>query len=266
MTEAGGPDEYGFVADLYDHVVPYRDRQDVAFFVEAATRAGSPVLEIGCGTGRVLVPVARAGIEIVGLDASPGMLDVCRRRLGDEPAEVRARARLVQADMRTFDLGRAFTLVTVPFRPFQHLLSVGDQLACLRTIRRHLADDGALILDLFNPSLDALANPRLGEEVGDEPEFRMPDGRRVTRRHRTVAEDRFNQVNRYELVYYVTHPDGREERLVHGFSLRYLFRFEAEHLLARAGFEVERLYSGYDKREYGSHYPGELVFVARKGA
>jgi hypothetical protein len=177
---------------------------------------------------------------------------------------VQARARLVEADMRSFDLGRAFTLVAIPFRPFQHLLTVDDQLACLRTIRRHLVGDGALILDLFNPSLDALANPRLGEEVGDEPEFRTPDGRRVVRRHRTIAEDRFDQVNRHELVYHVTHPDGREERLVHAFSLRYLFRFEAEHLLVRAGFEVERLYSGYDKREYGSHYPGELVFVARK--
>jgi len=266
MTDAGDPDDYGFVADLYDHVVPYRDRQDVAFFVEAATRAGSPVLEIGCGTGRVLVPIARAGVEIVGVDASPGMLDVCRRRLGDEPADVRARARLVEADMRSFDLGRTFTLATLPFRPFQHLLTVGDQLACLRTVRGHLGDGGMVILDLFNPSLEALAHQPVGEEFGEEPEFRTPDGRRVVRRHKTVAQDRFNQVNRHELVYYVTHPDGREERLVHGFSLRYLFRFEAEHLLARAGFTVEHVYAGYDKSEYGSRYPGELVFVARKNA
>ena len=62
--------------------------------------------------------------------------------------------------------------------------------------------------------------------------------RRVTCRHETVARDRFNQVNHFELIYYVTHSDGRAERLVHAFPMRYLFRFEAEHLLARAGFEV----------------------------
>jgi hypothetical protein len=92
----------------------------------------------------------------------------------------------------------------------------------------------------------------------------MPDGRRVTRHHRLVAQDRPSQTHQVELVYYVTHPDGREERLVHSFAMRYLFRFEAEHLLARAGFEVEHLYAGYDRRPYGSTYPGELIFVARR--
>lgn len=69
--------------------------------------------------------------------------------------------------------------------------------------------------------------------------------------------DRANQVNRIELIDYVTHPDGGQERLVHGFPMRYLFRFETEHLLARSGFEVERLYAGFDKSAYGSTYPGE---------
>lgn len=66
------------------------------------------------------------------------------------------------------------------------------------------------------------------------------------------------------MIYYITHRDGREERLTHAFALRYLFRFEAEHLLARADFAVEQLYAGFDKSGYGSKYPGELIFVARK--
>jgi len=264
MNRAGGSDEYALVADLYDHVVPYRDRPDITFFVEAAKESGSPILELGSGTGRVLIPIARAGFEIVGLDLSPRMLAVCRQRLGGEPEAVQARVQLVQGDMRDFDLGRTFSLVTIPFRPFQHLLTVEDQLSGLASIRRHLVDRGVLILDAFNPSLDALANRSIGEEFGEEPEFSLADGRRVVRRHKTVAQDRFNQVNHFELLYYVTHPDGREERLVHSFPMRYLFRFEAEHLLARAGFAVEHLYAGYDRSVYGSTYPGELLFVARK--
>jgi SAM-dependent methyltransferase len=264
MSPAGGYEEYAFIADLYDYVVPYRDRPDVAFFVDAAKEAGSPILEVGCGTGRVLIPTARAGLDIVGLDLSAHMLAVCRQRLQEESAAVQARVQLVQADMRTFELGRTFTLATIPFRPFQHLTTVGDQLSCLASIRRHLDDRGTLILDLFNPSLDALVHQPVGEEFAEEPEFSMPDGRRVIRRHKTVARDRFSQTNHHELVYYVTHPDGRQERLVQAFPLRYLFRFEAEHLLARAGFEVEHLYAGYDKSAYGSTYPGEMIFVARK--
>jgi SAM-dependent methyltransferase len=222
------------------------------------------VLEIGCGTGRVLIPTARAGIEIVGLDLSPGMLEVCRERLRHEPDAVQQRVTLVHSDMRQFDLGCAFTLATIPFRPFQHLLDVDDQLACLASIRRHLAAGGRLIFDVFNPSLDALVNMPIGQETGMEPEFAAPGGRRVTRCFKIVATDRFAQINDIELIYDVTHADGRQERFIHAFRMRYLFRYEVEHLLTRAGFIVEHLYAGYDRSQYGSTYPGELVFVARK--
>jgi SAM-dependent methyltransferase len=252
------------IAELYDYVVPYRERPDVAFFVEAAKESSGPVLEVGCGTGRVLIPTARAGVEITGLDLSPHMLEVCRGRLKAEPEEVQSRVRLVQGDMRQFELSQAFKLVTLPFRPFQHLTMVEEQLACLGCIHRHLAEGGKLILDIFNPKLEALVRTDFGEEISEEPEFSMPDGRRVIRRHKVVSRDVPNQINHVELVYYVTHPDGRQERLVQAFPMRYLFKFEAEHLLARARFAVEQLYADYDKSPYGSKYPGELIFVARK--
>lgn len=257
-------DEYAPIADLYDWVALYRERPDVAFFVEAAREAGGLVLEIGCGTGRILIPTARAGVDIVGLDLSPHMLTVCHERLLQESDDVRGKAQLVQGDMRTFDLKRRFSLITLPFRPFQHLVAVEDQIACLANVRRHLVDGGRVILDLFNPSLDALVSQTDGEEFGEEPEFQTPDGRRVVRRHRTAFHDRFSQVKHVEIIHHVVHPDGREERLVHAFPMRYLFRFEAEHLVARCGFQVERVYAGYDRSEYGSKYPGELIFVARK--
>jgi len=87
----------------------------------------------------------------------------------------------------------------------------------------------------------------------------------VRRRQKTIAIDRFQQVGHYELIYYVTHPDGRQERLVQAFPMRYLFRFEAEHLLVRAGFTLEHVYADFDKNPYGSTYPGELLMVARRG-
>jgi len=256
--------EYAFTAAFYDHIVPYQERADVAFYVGAATRAGGPVLEVGCGTGRVLVPTVEAGIEIVGVDWSEEMLDVCRTRLAALPPAVRSRARLVRADMRDFDLSEVFPLVTVPFRPFQHLLTVDDQIRCLECLRRHVAEEGQLILDVFNPGLHYLAADNIGEEMGEEPEFVMSDGSRVVRTYRTVSRDLFDQIIDVELIYYVTHPDGREERLVDAFPLRYLFRFELEHLMVRAGFRVERILGGFDQSPYGSaEYPGELIVVAR---
>jgi SAM-dependent methyltransferase len=257
-------DQYAEVAEYYDFVPAYRERADVDFYVEAARASGGPVLEVGCGTGRVLIPTARAGIEIVGLDGSPQMLQVCRRRLLQEPPDVQARARLLEGDMRRFTVDRTFALVTIPFRPFQHLVTVNDQLACLTSIRRHLTDDGRLVFDIFNPSLNMLVTKPVGEEFDSDPEVDMDDGRRVYRRGKIVAHDRFTQVTQHELIYYISHADGRSERLVHAFSMRNTFRFEAEHLLIRAGYEIEHLYADFDRSPYGSKYPGELIFVARK--
>lgn len=177
MEHTDGSESYAFIAAFYDYVIPYRNRPDVAFFVEAAQESKGPVLEIGCGTGRVLIPTARAGIDIVGIDLSAHMLDVCQQRLRLEPEPVQSRIQLFQADMRNFELSRTFQLATLPFRPFQHLTTVEDQLACLKCIHNHLDRGGKLILDLFNPSMKALTSDDLGKEFGDEPEFEMPDGR-----------------------------------------------------------------------------------------
>jgi ubiquinone/menaquinone biosynthesis C-methylase UbiE len=215
MDHLEGYDKYDFVAEFYDYVVPYRDRQDVTFFVEMAQHSAGPVLEIGCGTGRVLIPTAKAGIEIVGLDSSSSMLSVCRERLSREPAEVQSRVQLVQGDMRQFDLGRMFDLVTIPYRPFEHLITIEDQLSCLASIHRHLVRGGRLTLDVFNPDLSSLVEEQYLVEGREEPEFTTPDGHRVVRRHRTVSRDLFNQVQDLELIYYITYPDGHQERLVH---------------------------------------------------
>lgn len=263
IEPAGSYAEAAF-AEFYDYVVPYRERADVGFFVGWARQARGPVLELGCGTGRVLLPTARAGIEIVGLDSSPPMLALCYQKLAQESAAVQAKVQLVEADMRQFSLGREFRLVTLPFRCFQHLLTVEDQLACLACVHRHLVPEGRVILDVFNPSLPWLVEERFLSETMEEPEFALPDGRRVVRRHRVLARDLLRQIQDVELVYYVTHPDGRQERLPFRFQMRYFFRYEAEHLLARAGFEVEQVLADYDQTPFGSKDPSELILVARK--
>jgi SAM-dependent methyltransferase len=225
MDRSGGY-ENPFIAESYDHVVPYSGRDDVTRYVGWARACGGPVLELGCGTGRVLVPIARAGVEIVGLDLSEQMLAICRKKLAAEPAAVQEHARLVAGDMTDFDLGRRFRLITTPFRPFQHILTVEGQLACLACVRRHLEDGGLFVLDLFNPSLPTLTRENADREFGEEPEFVMPDGRRVVRCARLPNRDYLQQINDVELIYYVTYPDGRRERIVDAFKMRYLFRFE----------------------------------------
>jgi SAM-dependent methyltransferase len=255
--------EYDTFADLYDHVTPYRERPDVAFYAALAREAGGPVLEMGCGTGRVLIPCARAGATMIGADASAGMLEVCRTKLVAEPPEVRARVEIVAADMRAFDLDRRVALITMPFRGFQHLLTVDDQRRALASLRRHLLPGGRLVFDVFNPSLPMLGDDRWLLRPLVEPPFTTPDGRRVVRRLRITGRDYIGQVQEIEIEHEISHPDGRVEHTAARTRLRYSFRYEVEHLLVREGFEMEALYADFERRPYGSIYPGDLIFMAR---
>jgi SAM-dependent methyltransferase len=127
---------------------------DVPFYVELAREAaakGEAVLELGCGTGRVTIPIAQAGVEVVGLDNAPAMLQVARRKAAIAGVNIR----WLTADMRSFSLEQRFGLVIIPFRSFLHLLTDADQEACLSRIFEHLLPDGRLALNFFVQKLAA---------------------------------------------------------------------------------------------------------------
>ena len=254
------------VAELYDTRPIVRDRNDVKFYREMAqefVRRGQTILELGCGTGRVLVPLAKDGHEICGLDLSAAMLGQCRKRLEAESAEVKSRVRLVEANMAGFNLGEKFRLIIVPFRPFQHLEVVEQQLACLRSAHEHLDEGGRLIVDFFQTDAQRMHDAKFLEERETDRDLHLLDGRRLRVTERIVAYHRARQVNDCELAYYVTYPDGRKEKIIHAFHLRYFFRYEVEHLLARCGFRVAALYGDFDRSPIADNSP-EMLFIAEK--
>ena len=250
---------------LYDHVGAYTTRADVAFYVDEVSSAADKVLELASGTGRVLLPIARSGKEIVGIERSRTMLDRCREKLAAEPSEVRARVELRSADMRDFALDDRFAAAIIPFRAMQHILSIDDQLACLDCIRRHLVPGGRLIFDVFNPNFARLSAPAV-DEFDDTPETALPDGSRFRRTGRIPAVHRVDQINDIELVYYITPPGGGAvERRVHSFPMRWYLRFELEHLLARAGFTLDAFYGDFDRSVLTDDSP-EIIVAARTGS
>jgi len=258
----GGYEDQEFVAEFYD--LAYAQRRDIDFFKDYSERAKGRTLELGCGTGRVLVPTAISGCEITGLDLSPHMLQKCREKLDKQPKEVQERVRLIQGNMTDFKTGEMYALITIPFRAFQHLTSVEEQKACLDCVNKHLAPSGLLILDLFHPFPPRLVHdPKYTVEVEDLPEIQLPDGRSLRRTTRIAAYHRDQQYNDVELIYYVTHPDGRAERLVQAFPMRYFFRYEVEHLLDFCGFKVVDLFGDFDRSKFSSDSP-EMIFVAEK--
>ncbi len=250
------------ITDFYDATLDFIRRKDLPFFVGMARRTGGPVLDIASGTGRILIPLARAGFEVTGLDFAPRMLAICRRKLAQEPKQVRDRSRLMRADMRQFRLHRRFRLALVPYYSFQFLRTISDQLECLESIRRHLLPGGRLVLDLFNPAVPRMMEKRNRTFGRLGPHFKMADGRFVTRRMRFSSIDMHRQILEIESVSNVRHPGGRRERLTDRLQMRFLYRFEVEHLLARAGFRIEKIYGDFDKSAFAADKSESLIIAA----
>jgi ubiquinone/menaquinone biosynthesis C-methylase UbiE len=249
------------IADFYDtSPLVARRAQDVNFYREIALKYGGPILELGCGTGRITMPLAETGQRITGMDISRKMLERAEQKRAALKLEQRERVHLLQGDMTQFDLREQFPLIIIPFRQFQHLLAVDEQLQCLACVRRHLATGGRLILDFFQTDAARMHDPAFLEEHL-VAEYEIAGGRKVRLTERIAAFHRAEQRNDVEMAFAVTDAAGRQHRSVFAFAFRYFFRYEVEHLLARSGFRVTELFGNFDHSPLKDDSP-EMIFVA----
>ncbi len=230
-----------------------RESGDVAFYLDLARKSGGPVLELGCGSGRVLLAMARDGFECTGVDSSAAMLAELRRKRPPQTLTLK------RAAMESFRLpGRRFSLVFSAFRAFQHLHEPAAQLACLARVREHLAPGGVFAFDVSAPYLPAIARPEIPEF--EEMRF-LRAGEEIVRRSRAEI-DHVRQIVHIFFRYDRRRGERRLPMRRASFRQRYFFRYELEHLLARAGFERIEVYGGFDRRAY-DYVSGETVVVAR---
>ena len=251
-------DRYDIYARFYDLDFGEADA-DLFMYQQFASRCGSPILELGCGTGRVLLPLARQGYQITGVDLSLPMLEVARSKVAAE--DLSGQVTLSRQDMRELELDDRFNMAFAAINSFMHLLSTGDQLAALARIRTHLNPGGLLILDLFNPDLSRLLEAR--GQVGLAKVITDPDtGHRLMRFHSDKV-DLGEQTIHVTFVMDELDSEGNVQRTLFPFSIRYLFRFELELLLRHAGFEIEAIYGTYDLDEFDGDSP-KMIAVARR--
>jgi SAM-dependent methyltransferase len=238
-----------FVARFYDVVyAQVRDGVDNEFYLSRMAVAGGPVLEIGSGTGRLLREALRRGVDAWGIDVNPSMVERCRTQL---PPGTRERVSV--ADAVSMALGRRFALVAAPFRVLSHVADVEEQLRLLDTVHEHLVHGGTFVFDLYVPNLKLLLE---GMPETCDLDGEWSPGRRLRRFVSSAPADLARQTNRVRMRFVWDEADG-EHRGDWELEMRFFFRFEIEHLVARSRLRLESLHGDFaggpltaDSREY----------------
>jgi SAM-dependent methyltransferase len=230
---------------LYDRIASIYDpwsrsvTEDVEFYVERALAAEPPVVELAVGTGRIAIPVARAGVRVIGVDTSPGMLEVARSAAAE--AGVADFLDLRVGDLRHPPVAERVDLVTCPFRSLLHMRTEEEKLTALRAARGLLVDGGRFVFDVFAPSRDDI----------DETH-----GRWLEREPGICERAIWDEDSRTLLL------SVRSDAVETTFGLHWLSAPEWLRLLAEAGLEVEALYGWFDGRPYEGDE--DMVFVTRR--
>lgn len=247
----------------YDLISGHGVPGDVEYFCKLARKARR-VLELACGTGRITLPMAKAGARVIGLDLVPAMLEVAREKAANLDASTQRRLTLVEGDMRRFDLGEKFPLIVIPFRAFQHLLTVADQRACLERCREHLTRQGRLVIDVFDPNLRIIANhmqPGLPGPVIKTVVEQDHGQRVIVWTSRSLSPE--NQIMREEWVLERFDADGNSmSRRLHQLTLRWFYRYELEHLFELCGLRLVKLEGGFAGQPF-THGGEQLWTLAR---
>lgn len=259
---------------MYEQIAHYYDlthanlTADIPFVLQLAQQAQGPVLELGCGSGRLLLPLAQAGYTVNGLDNSVAMLAQARARLAREPTALQNRVTLVEADMARFLLDGRYALILIPYNTFMHLDST-QAVATLQQVKMHLAENGRLFIDLANPF--AIANTPEDHLLSLENVLIDPDN------NDTILHLAANRLNTAEQTLHITWIYDRSwggpaagtgspvQRTIAQATYHYRYPHQMALLLQEVGLPHFSLYGDYDNSPFHEESPRLLIQVKRTG-
>jgi len=235
-------------------------KDDIDFYIDYANKLNGKVLELGCGTGRITIPIAKAGLQIWGLDVSEPMLDVLQEKAKCESEITNRNLNISIGDMRNYEFDEKFKLIFIPFRTFQNLIKEEEQKDCLKCCHEHLTDDGLFIVNVFKLLEGHLDESWVRPEQTDYET--IENDIKIKRTHIRKRVDLENQVIYPTLIYYVTDKDGKTEKYYEHLAMKYYYVDQLKELLQNNGFEVINEFGYYDKCSIEEG--GEIIFVCKK--
>lgn len=255
--------EYDAFADIYSvwTDTAASTRANLAFYVDAYVGAAGPVVELGVGDGRIAVTAAARGRDIVGVDLSASMLELCRQRAAQ--AGVADRVRLIQADFRGFRLDEPAALIALPYHSIGHVLSVHEKRHVLDQVFRQLRPGGQFIFDDFLATPDLIAHMR---RVQLRAEFQSGDGADTLLWVTSLVDEAAQTIRVVTWEDQLDEQGVLAERRYRRLSLSWLTPVQARGLLDASGFIIEACYGDFDRTPFADGTAHEQVWVSRKPA
>jgi SAM-dependent methyltransferase len=256
-----GSEETDLLVKYYDLAFGISGEAEVAWYLAKARAFGGPVLDLACGTGRLALILAREGFRVTAIDQSAGMLCLFQDKLAAQPAEVKQRIRIDNQAMSDFTLPDQFNTILC-CDAFFHNLTVQDEMDCLSRVAAHLAPGGRFAFNLPNPTCAFILRSAAiaGRDLEERGWYRLSDGTLLV--EQAQGGNALDQTITTTLR--ITRYDASGQPVERGkstWTTRYLFPYEAVHLLYRCGFEVETLEGDYRGGPVAEG--GQLVFQAR---
>ncbi len=242
--------DYNSFAEIYDSVY-LGTEGDLDFYVNETKKIKGNVLEIACGTGRILLPLLKKGVNIEGIDLSARMLDV----LNKKAKSLHLKPKVWEADMRNFNAKKKYDLIIVPYRAFNHIETSADQIKTLKNFKKHLKEQGKLIINFFYPSFTVMAKRNGVKTKRDTVKI---NGVKYFRQEQIQYEP-MKQLIR--ATSFLTDAKGQTYKtlLMH---LCYIYKKEFELLLSAAGFKTWKVYGGF-KGEKLKDEKQEMVWIIK---
>ena len=237
--------------DLYDDVFLYdlvhgdfADPQTFDFYLKQTEISGSPVLELACGSGHILIPLAKNGVEIVGLDNSAEMISACERKASEQNIKIQ----ILYGDMRKFELGREFKLIFIAGNSLQHLGTIDELSACFDCVKRHLAPDGKFVVEVFNPFIPLLVREQ-GKRymIGEFGDHVLSED---------VNYDAAAQIS-YINWHFWHRPSNKEKKL--SFKMRQFFPQEIDLAFNCHGFVIDHKFGDFDEMKFNGNSTKQII-------
>jgi SAM-dependent methyltransferase len=251
-------DSYALIARYYD-LENAEFTEDLSFWADLSREQGGPVLELGCGSGRVLLHLAREGFAVTGVDSSPAMIALARRRLALHKS-IAGKADLLEDSFTRVRIGKTFPLVILPFNTFSHMTAPEDVRAALDTIAAHLPPGGRVVFSLPNP-IPLYGNPP--EAMVLERTFRDEERGLTIQQFSSLRVDRAAQLGFVTWIYDEVDSAGTVKRTTIPMTLRYFFSNELASRLEQSGLRLEQVWGDYDRSPFTEDSPTMIAVGGR---